>query len=55
LVGRQEYRERPAAGLARQELMARLVDLVEVGALLAVDLDVDEEIVHEARGRFVLE
>ena len=55
LIGRQEHGERPAAGLARQELMARLIDLVEVGALLAVDLDVDEELVHEARGLFVLE
>ena len=45
----------PAAGLPRHELMARLVDLVEVGALLAVHLDVDEELVHELRGRLVLE
>ena len=35
--------------------MARLVDLVEVGPLLAVDLDVDEELVHELRRRLVLE
>src|SRR5688572_23641448 len=35
--------------------MARLVDLVEVGALLAIDLDVDVKLVHELRRRFVLE
>jgi hypothetical protein len=35
--------------------MARLVDLVEVGALFAVDLDVDEQVVHEPRRRLVLE
>src|SRR4051812_42432926 len=31
------------------------VDLVDVGPLLAVDLDVDEQLVHQACGRLVLE
>ncbi len=35
--------------------MGALVDLVEVGAFLAVDLDVDEQAVHCRRGRRVLE
>ena len=52
--GRQEHRERPAALLAEQ--MQRVhVDLVDVGPLLAVDLDVDEQLVHHARRRLVLE
>ncbi len=53
-LGRQEHRERPAALLAEQ--MQRVhVDLVDVGPLLAIDLDVDEQRVHHARGRLVLE
>ena len=52
--GRQEHRERPAALLAEQ--MQRVhVDLVDVGPLLAVDLDADEQLVHHARRRLVLE
>ena len=39
---RQEHRERPAAGTLREQRVRRLVNLVEVGPLLAVDLDVDE-------------
>ena len=51
---RQEHGERPAALLAKQ--MQRVhVDLVDVGPFLAVDFDVDEQFVHHARGRFVLE
>ena len=46
-VGGEEHGERPAALLA--ELVQRAhVDGVDVGALLAVDLDVDEEVVHHA-------
>ena len=41
-VRRQEHGQRPAAAALGQHGWARLVDLVEVGALLAVDLDVDE-------------
>ena len=53
-VGRQEHGERPAALLAEQG-QGRLIDGVEVGALLAVDLDVDVELVHERGRRLVLE
>jgi hypothetical protein len=55
LLRRQEHRQRPAAGLSRHQLMARLIDLVEIRALLAVDFDVDVQIVHEPCCRIVLE
>ena len=51
---RQEHRQRPAALLA-QMMQRRHVDLVDVGAFLAVDFDVDEQLVHHRRGGFVLE
>ena len=52
--GREKHRQRPAALLA--QMMQRLhVDLVDVRPLLAIDLDVDEQLVHHARGRLVLE
>ena len=35
--------------------MRALVDLVEIGPLLAIDLDVDEEAVHHLRDRRILE
>ena len=55
VVGGEEHGERPAAGAPREELVRHLVDLVEVGTLLAVHLDVDEVGVHHLRGRLVLE
>ena len=51
VVGREEHRQRPAAAALRQHLVRELVDLVEVGPLLAIDLDVDEQLVHQRRGR----
>ena len=53
-VGREEDRQGPAA-VARHHLDGVHVDLVEVGALFAVNLDVDEVLVHESRDVFVLE
>ena len=50
----QEHRHRPAA-VARHRLHGLHVDAVEVGPLFAIDFDVDELLVHEARGVFVLE
>ena len=55
LVGRQKHRQRPAAAALGQELMRGLVDLVEIGPLLAVDLDVDEQAVHHRRHLGILE
>ncbi len=53
-VGGQEHRHRPTA-LAGDGLHRIHVDGVDVGALLAVDLDVDEQLVHQLGGRLVLE
>ncbi len=53
-VAVEEHGERPAA-LLPQAMERAHVDRVDVGALLAVDLDVDEEIVHHRRSRLVLE
>ncbi len=50
----QKHGERPAAMLA-EVVQCRHVDLIDVGAFLAVDLDVDEQLVHHARRRLILE
>ena len=50
----EEHGERPPALLA--ELVQRAhIDRVDVGTLLAVDLDVDEQLVHHPRRPLVLE
>ena len=51
---RQEHGQRPAALLAEM-MQRRHVDLIDVGALLAVDFDVDEQLVHHRGGVGVLE
>ena len=53
-VGRQEDRHRPAA-LPGHRLDGAHVDRVEVGPLLAVDLDRHEALVEQPRRRLVLE
>ena len=53
-VGGEEDRHRPAA-VPGHRLHGRHVDLVEVGPLLAVDLDVDEVLVHQGGDGRVLE
>ena len=45
-VGRQEHGQRPATRALREHLVGKLIDLVEIGALFAIDLDVDEQLVH---------
>src|SRR5262249_30350471 len=50
----EEDRHRPAAR-ARGRLYVRHVDAVDVGALLAVDLDGDEMVIQELRDRLALE
>ncbi len=53
-VGGEEHGQRPAALLA--ELVQRAhIDRIDIGALLAVDLDVDEQLVHHRGGGRVLE
>ena len=44
-LGRQEHRQRPAPVLAQQRQRV-LVDGVDIGALLAIDLDVHVKPVH---------
>ena len=51
---RQEHRHRPAAVPGQRDDGVH-VDRVEVGPLLAVDLDRDEVLVQHARGQLVLE
>ena len=51
---RQEHGERPAAVLTHERERA-LIDRIEVGAFLAIELDVDVELVHERCGVGVLE
>ena len=53
-LGRQERVQRPAA-LAGHRLHRVHVDRVDVRALLAVDLDADERLVHQRRDHRVLE
>ncbi len=53
-LGREEDRHRPAA-MPGHRHHGRHVDLVEVGALFTVDLDVDEVLVHERRDVGVFE
>ena len=48
-VGRQEHVVGPATRTARDELRREHVDRVEIGPLLAVDLDVHEPLVHQLR------
>ena len=52
-IGRQEYGQRPAAMFAEQRERL-LVNRVEVGAFLPVDLDVHEQAVHLRRDVGVL-
>ena len=54
-VRREKQGERPAAGALREHLVGRLVDVIEVRPLLAVDLHVDEKPVHHRRDFRVLE
>ena len=53
-VGREKHGQRPAALLAEM-MQRRHVDLIDVGPFLAIDFDVDEQLVHHARGGVVLE
>ena len=53
-VGRQEHGQRPTPVLPHHA-QRRLVNGVDVGTLLAVDLDVDEKLVHQPGDGLVLE
>jgi hypothetical protein len=51
----EEHGERPAAAALGEHLVRDLIDAVDVGALLAIDLDVHEALVEQPRGGLVLE
>ena len=51
----EEHGERPAATSLCEHLLRDLVDAVDVGTLFAINLDVDEVLVEQARGGFVFE
>ncbi len=53
-IGREEHGQGPAAGFA-EELEGRLIDGVDIRPLFAIDLDVDEELIHHPRGLGILE
>ena len=55
VLGRQEHGQRPAAVPLGDHLVSQLVDAIEIRALLAVHLDVDEQVVHPRGDRRVLE
>src|ERR1700716_53204 len=55
VIVRQEHGERPAAAALREHLLRDLVDAVDVGTLLAIDFDIDEQLVEDACGGFVFE
>ena len=50
-----EHRQGPAAGTLREQLVRRLVDLVDVRPFLAIDLDIDEQLIHHGCCCLVLE
>ena len=50
---RQEHGQRPAAAFAKG-VQSCHINMIDIGALLAIDLDVHEKLVHQGRGRFVL-
>ena len=54
VFGHQEHGQGPAAGTPRQQLLRGLVDLVEIGPLLPVYLDIDEIAVHQVRSFLIL-
>ena len=54
VIGSQEHGQGPAAASLGQELMGILVNLVQVWPFLPVNLDVDEQPVHDFGGFRVL-
>ena len=55
LIRRQKQGERPAAVALGQHGMGGLVNVVEVRALFAIHLDVDEMLIHHRRDLGILE
>ncbi len=55
LVVGQEHGQWPATTAPREQLVSQLVDAIQVRAFLAIDLDVDEQLVHHRSGSRILE
>ena len=55
LIGQQKHRQGPAAVTFGQHGVRALINLIEIRALFAVDLDVDEQLVHERGHSGILE
>ena len=55
LVRRQKHGQRPAAVFPGQHVMRGLVNLIQIGPLFAVHLDIDEVRVHQRGGCLILE
>ena len=51
----EEHRQRPTAGAVRQHLLRDLINLVEIGTFFAIDLDVDEQLIHQCGSPQVFE
>ena len=54
-VRQQKHRQRPAAVAPRQHVVGALINLVEIGTLFAIHLDVDEMLIHHGGDGRVLE
>ena len=55
VVRREEYGQRPAAAATRQRLMGELVNLVDIGPFLTINLYTNKHFVHQPRSRLVFE
>jgi hypothetical protein len=55
VVAVEKHRKGPSTAALCQQLMRGLIDLVNIRALFAIDLDVDEQLVHECGRWRVLE
>jgi hypothetical protein len=54
VIRRQEHGKRPAARSLGEHLLRDLVDAVDIRALFAIHFDIDEVLVQESCGVFVL-
>ena len=49
LVGREEHRQWPATAAPCEDLVHRLINLIEIRPLLAIHLDADKQAIHHFR------
>ena len=55
IIRGEKHRQRPPARALRKHLLRDLINAVYVRAFFAIDFDVDETLVEELRGLFILE